>query len=342
MAFLTLPESIQTLLEEADTTTVAETIATTSSSDIKQVDIYTMIHREDSNKYVVWQEINGIIIPNTEKRYTQEKLPYLILRWTTVNNEDYGRGLVQQYLGDLRSLEGLSQTIQEGAGISAMHLFGLRPGSTLSIDDLNNAQNGEFVLGDLEREVSVLQVNKGADLQVPLQLLQNLEQRIAKAFLVLGGQIRDSERTTATEVRATAAELEATLGGVFSVLANEFQNPIINLILQETSPEVLKIAQPSITTGISAISRERDYNNLNTMLQAIAQLGPETISTYLNVSAYLSQIATSLGMDPKDIVKSQDQIQAEQQQQQQAQQMQQQQEVQGQMAVEQTKQKGKQ
>ena len=341
IAFLTLPESIQTLLEEADTTTVTETIATTSSSDIKQVDIYTMIHREDSNKYVVWQEINGIIIPNTEKRYTQEKLPYLILRWTTVNNEDYGRGLVQQYLGDLRSLEGLSQTIQEGAGISAMHLFGLRPGSTLSIDDLNNAQNGEFVLGDLEREVSVLQVNKGADLQVPLQLLQNLEQRIAKAFLVLGGQIRDSERTTATEVRATAAELEATLGGVFSVLANEFQNPIINLILQETSPEVLKIAQPSITTGISAISRERDYNNLNTMLQAIAQLGPETISTYLNVSAYLSQIATSLGMDPKDIVKSQDQIQAEQQQQQQAQQMQQQQEVQGQMAVEQTKQKGK-
>ena len=86
-------------------------------------------------------------------------MSYITLRWTTVNNEAYGRGLVSQYLGDLRSLEGLTQTIVEGAGISAMHLFGLRPGSTLKIEDLNNAQNGEFVLGDLEREVSTLQVN---------------------------------------------------------------------------------------------------------------------------------------------------------------------------------------
>ena len=310
------------------------------SKEVEEVDVYTMIVREGPDNYKVWQEIEEIIIEGTEKSYTDETLPYRTLRWTTCNNESYGRGLVSQYLGDLRSLEGLTQTIVEGSGISAMHLFGLRPGSTLKVEDLNNAANGEFVMGDLEREVSVLQVNKGADLQVPMNLIAQLENRLGKAFMLMSGQIRDSERTTATEVRATAAELEATLGGVFSVLAAEFQTPLITLILKELQPKALRLATPSITTGISAISRERDFNNLNTMLQSIAQLGPEVIAKYLDVPAYLGQVATSLGMTADSIVKSQERIQAEEQQAMQQQQAMMQQEQQGQMALEQTKQQG--
>ena len=314
---------------------------TKEAGEKAEVLVYTMIVSTGPNKFKVWQEIEDTIIDNTEKEYTNTTLPYITLRWTTVNNESYGRGLVSQYLGDLRSLEGLTQSIVEGAGISAMHLFGLRPGSTLKIEDLNNAKNGAFVLGDLEREVSVLQINKGADLQVPLQLISQLEQRLSKAFMMMSGQVRDSERTTATEVRATAAELEATLGGVFSVLANEFQTPLITLILQELNPAVLKVATPSITTGISAISRERDFTNLNTMLQSIAQLGPDVIGQYLNIPAYLSQIAVSLGMAPESIVKSQEQIQEEQKQQQEAMMQEQVMQTGQQMIVDTNKQGGK-
>ena len=332
-----LPEKVVDELELRDS---VDNISTEST--VKQVDVYTMIVREAHNKYLVWQEVNEMVVPGSEKSYDADGLPYLILRWTTVNNEAYGRGLVEQYLGDLRSLEGLTQTIVEGAGISAMHLFGLRPGSTLKVEDLNNAQNGEFVLGDLEREVSTLQVNKGADLQVPMQLMQQLEARLSRAFMNLGsGGIRDSERTTATEVRATAAELEATLGGVFSVLASEFQSPLIKLILKELNPKVLKVAIPSVTTGISAISREKDFTNLNTMLQAISQLGPDVIGQYLNVPAYLGQIATSLGMSPSDIVKSPEQMQQEQEQAQLQQQQMMQMEQQGQMNLEAQKQEGR-
>ena len=145
---------------------------------------------------------------------------------------------------------------------------------------------------------------------------------------------------TATEVRATAAELEATLGGVYSVLAAEFQKPLVMLILQELQPEVLKFTVPSVTTGISAISREKDFQNMNTMLQSIAQLGPEVIGQYLNVPAYLSAIATSLGLDPYEIVKSPEQIQGEQEQMQQQQLQQQAQEVQGQKEIDNNKQEG--
>ncbi len=329
MDIKTLPSKVQKQIEEASEVTTPDVQGT----ELKEVSVYTMIVREGPNKYKVFQEINNVIIDGTEKTYNEDYLPYITLRWTTVNNESYGRGLVSQYLGDLRSLEGLTQTIVEGAGIAAMHLFGLRPGSQLKVEDLNNAYNGEFVLGDLEREVSVLQVNKGSDLGVPLNLMQQLEARLGKAFMLMSGQIRDSERTTATEVRATAAELEATLGGVFSVLAAEFQTPVITLILEELQPKALKIAVPSVTTGISAISREKDFNNLNTMLQSIAQLGPEVIAQYLNVPAYLGQIATSLGMEPGDIVKSPEQIQQEQQAAQQQQAAMQEQQVAGQQAI---------
>ncbi len=316
MAYVSLPNKVKTQLEDdIELDEVDE-----KGIKLKNVDVYTRCTKEGTDKFQVWQEIKDTIIDGSIKTYTSNTLPYIALRWSTVNNEDYGRGLVEQYLGDLRSLEGLTQTIVEGSGIAAQFIFGLRPGSTLNVEDLNNAQNGEFVMGDLEREVSVLQVNKGPDLQVPMQMIQEIERRLSRAFLMVQGNVRDSERTTATEVRATVNELEATLGGVYTVLASELQKPLITLILQQMAPAALKITDVSITTGVSAISRERDYQNLNTMVQAISQFGPEAMQQYLKMGSYFEQIATSLGMDASTIVKSDEEIAAEQQAQQQAQQ----------------------
>ena len=319
IAKVTLPDSVLELIDNKEAEIGQE-------GDCKDVEVYTLVKRTGNDKYQVVQEINKVKIPGTEKEYTKETLPYLPLRWTSVSNEDYGRGLVEQYLGDLRSLEGLTKMIVQGGGIMAKTIFGLKPSSYTKVDDLNNAQNGDFIMGDLEKDVTVLQVTKGNDMNVPYQLMQSLEQRLAKSFLMFSSQVRDSERTTAAEVRLVANELEATLGGTFSVLAADLQLPLLTLLLNEMEPKSLKVTTPTISTGIEAISRERDFQNLNTMLQSMAQLGEETINTYLNIPKYLSKIATSLGMDAQDIVKSQKQIQQEQQlQMQQEQQLQQQQ-----------------
>ena len=304
----TLPLDVLELIE--DNSNVED-----KKGEKKDVSIHTFIALEEPGKYVVFQEVEGVLIPNTIKNYTQEQLPYLPLRWTSIVNEDYGRGLVEQYLGDLRSLEGLSKLIVEGGGIMAKTLFGLRPASTTKIEDLNNAKNGDFVLGDLEKDITTLQVNKSADLRVPFELMGALEQRLSKAFLVFSSQVRDSERTTASEVRMVANELEATLGGVFSVLAQDLQLPLLKLLLNEIEPKALKVTTPTISTGINAISREKDFQNLNTLLNSLGQLGPEVVAKYLDVSKYISKVASSLGMNPEDIVKSQEQMQMEQEQQ---------------------------
>jgi hypothetical protein len=319
----TLPNNVLQLVED------------NSSDDKKgekrEVSVHTLICLEEKNKYVVYQEVEGVLIPDTIKYHDRDSLPYLPLRWTSIVNEDYGRGLVEQYLGDLRSLEGLSKMIVEGGGISAKTIFGLRPASTTKIEDLHNAGNGDFILGDLEKDITTLQVNKSADLRVPYDLMQSLEQRLAKAFLVFSSQVRDSERTTASEVRMVANELEATLGGVFSVLAQDLQLPLLKLLLNEIEPKALKVTTPAISTGINAISREKDFQNLNTMLQSLGQLGPEVVAQYLDVGKYIGKVASALGMNPEDVVKSQEQIQMEQQQQMMMQQAQMQQEQANQM-----------
>lgn len=292
----------------------------TKDSDKSEVDIYTSICRKDKDKYIVYQEILDVVLP-TYKEYSSEDLPYMPLRWTNTFNEAYGRGLTEQYLGDLRSLEGLSKQILDGSGVASKFVFGLKPASSTKLEDLRDAKNGDIIIGDLEKDLTVLQTNKAPDLQIPFQLMQQLESRLNRAFLNVQGGIRDSERTTAVEVRATIAELEAALGGTYSVLAQEFQLPLLTLLLNELNPKALKIATPSIVTGASAISRERDLQNLTYMVQSMAQLGPEVIASRLDVGGYLTAIATSLGVDPTTVVKSDEQLQQEQQQQMQQQQM---------------------
>ena len=328
----TLPQDVIDLVEA--------NLATDKKSDKKDVSIHTLVLLEEPNKYKVFQEVDGVLIPNTIKSYDRDNLPYLPLRWTSIVNEDYGRGLVEQYLGDLRSLEGLTKMIVEGGGIMAKTIFGLKPASSTKIEDLHNAENGDFILGDLEKDITTLQVNKSADLRVPFELMQALEQRLAKAFLVFSSQVRQSERTTASEVRMVANELEATLGGVFSVLAQDLQLPLLKLLLNEIEPKALKVTTPAISTGINAISREKDFQNLNTLLQSLGQLGPETVAKYLDVTKYISKVASALGMNPEDIVKSPEQMQMEQDQMMAMQQQQMQMEQQNQMAQIQAKQQG--
>lgn len=311
MSLTSLPQEVRDIYKEKDI------------KDNEDIEIYTVICKTDEKNFVSYQETNEVVISGTLSTHKKDFMPYIPLRWTSVVNEDYGRGLAEQYLGDLRSLEALSQLILEGADVMTKTVFGVKPGTMTSLDELNKARNGDFVTGDLENDITTLRVDKNSDFSIPFQLMQSLEQRLSRAFLILGGNIRDSERTTATEVRAVTAELEAALGGTYSVLAAELQLPLIKILLREISPKYTEITQPSIITGVSAISREKDYANLNTMLQSVAKLGPEAIQTYLNVPGYLTAIANSLGMNPDEMINTPEQIQAKQQAMQAAQQPQQ-------------------
>jgi hypothetical protein len=145
-----------------------------------------------------------------------------------------------------------------------------------------------------------------------------LERRLSEAFLIMN--VRNSERTTAEEVRMTQMELEQQLGGLFSMLTVDFLVPYLNrklAVYQKTGdiPRIPKgIVRPTIVAGINAIGRGQDRESLGAFLMTIAQtMGPEAIQTYVNPEEVIKRLAAAQGIDVLNLVRSMQEVQAEQQ-----------------------------
>ena len=288
----------------------------------EECDVYTHVKR-DNNRFVWHQEVYGKIIPRSMSKAPVEATPWLPLRFNTVDGESYGRGRVGQFLGDLKSLEALSQAIVEGSAAAAKIVFVVSPSSTTKPATLAQAGNGAIVQGRPD-DIGVVQVGKTADFQTAYNLALQLENRISEAFLILN--VRQSERTTAEEVRMTQLELEQQLGGLFGLLTVEFLVPYLNRklnVFQKTGeiPRIPKgLAKPTIVAGINSLGRGQDVQALGQFLQTIAQtMGPEAIQQYINPDEVIKRLAAAQGIDVLNLVKSVQEIQQEQQQAQQQQ-----------------------
>ena len=288
------------------------------------VEVYTCVKLDEASGRWRWhQEVFDRIIPGSQSTAPKNASPWLPLRFNTVDGEDYGRGRVEEFIGDLKSLEGLSQALVEGSAAAAKVVFLVSPSSTTKPKTIAEAGNGAIVQGRPE-DVAVIQVGKTADFQTASQLAQQIERRISDAFLTMN--VRQAERVTAEEVRLTQMELEQQLGGLFSLLTVEFLIPYLNrtlLILTRTNqiPKIPKdLARPTIVAGINALGRGADREALIQFLQTIAQaMGPEQMMQHINPGEAIKRLATSQGIDILNLVKTEEDIAAQRQQMMQAQ-----------------------
>jgi hypothetical protein len=220
----------------------------------------------------------------------------------------------------------LSQAIVEGSAAAAKVVFLVSPSSTTKPKTIADAGNGAIVQGRPD-DVGVIQVGKTADFRTAAEQMSTLERRISEAFLVL--QVRQSERTTAEEVRLTQMELEQQLGGLFSLLTVEFLIPYLNRtlhMLQRTNqlPKIPKdVVRPQIVAGVNALGRGQDQQSLVQFAQTLAQtMGPEIMAKFLDPGEYVKRLAAAQGIDVLNLVKTPETMAAEREQQ--MQQMQQQ------------------
>ena len=312
-----LPENIREFIEQAGAANHEGAI--TASND-RSVDVYTGVYRYD-NKWVVRQEVADMDIPSARGSYPLEKSPWLPLRYTRIEGEDYGRGFIEEYFGDLKSLEGLTQAIVEGAAAAAKVIFLVNPNGTTRPHTLATAPNGSIIQGNAQ-DVTVLQMEKFADFRVAQETITQIKERLGFAFLMNTAIQRQGERVTAEEIRFMAQELEDVLGGVYSILSQEFQLPLVNRLMDRMSksgrlPKLpKKIIKPTIVTGLEALGRGHDLNKLDSFISGAAQLLGDKFATYVNMGDYLKRRATSLGIDVEGLIRSEEEIQAEQQQQQ--------------------------
>ena len=290
----------------------------------EDLDIYTHIKRygDDFNWH---QECKGEKIPGTDGNSKIDTSPWICLRWVRIDGEDYGRGYVEEYQGDLISLESLMQSVIEGAAASAKCVFLVNPNGVTRAQTLAKAPNGAIREGSAQ-DISTLQVNKGGDFQVAFSAIQRIESRLEYAFLMSRSIQRDAERVTAAEVSIMANELENSLGGIYSILTQEFQYNYLKrrmhmLVRSGKAPKLPdNIVKPKIVTGLQGLGRGNDRAKLVEFIGTVSQaLGPDVMRMYMNVDEAIKRLANSIGIDTANLVKTQEQIQQEMQAQQQQQ-----------------------
>ena len=289
-------------------TGIDETTAGTHTDD---VEVYTCVKLENG-RWVWYQEVEDMIIPGTRSTAPKNASPWLVLTFNSVDGEQYGRGRVEEFLGDLKSLEGLSQALVEGAAAASKVIFLVSPSSTTKPSVIAKAGNGAIVQGRAE-DVQVVQVGKTADFSTAANMAQTIERRLLEAFLVMN--VRNAERVTAEEVRLTQLELEQQLGGIFSLLTTSFLIPYLDrtlLVLQRTNelPKLPKdIIRPQIVAGVNALGRGQDREALTMFMQTIAgTVGPEALMKFINPLEAIKRLAAAQGIDVLNLVKTPEQL----------------------------------
>lgn len=240
------------------------------------IDVYTVIEWRADGRCYEWQEVNNVDVLDSHGHWPAEKCPWLVLRWTSVSSAHYGRGLCEEYLGDLLSLEGLEKAIVKFAAAASKIVFLTKAGAADLWKRINKAESGDAVSGNPD-DVKVLQVEKFNDFQVAKATADGIETRLSNAFLLRNGTVRNAERVTAEEIRMIAQELEDVLGGTYTVLAVELQLPLIKAVVHSmtTAGELPALpketATPVIVTGFEALGRNHEMNRLLLLLSTLVQ-----------------------------------------------------------------------
>ncbi len=303
-------------LEEA----VRSAAGLTDQKDDKMVDLYTIIERDGDN--VVWrQEVVNVLVPDSEGQAPASASPWVALRWLAVPGSDYGRSHVTEYIGDFLSLEDLYKAMVQFASEAARIIRMVDPNSNIDIDELAEAQTGDFIHGNADK-VKTLQLDKSQDWQVMAALADKLEQRLSAAFLLRAGLTRDAERVTAEEVRLVAQELENVLGGTYTVLSAELQLPLVRRFLHVGArlnrvPELPSTVTPTVVTGFDALGRAHGTNRIRAWV-ADLMAAQVDVRTELNQTELARRLGEGHGVDGlEDLLKSAEARAAEAQAQQQ-------------------------
>lgn len=311
----TLDDEIKSLIKEKPKAT--SSAKNTDRLEPMYCHIIKTVDKSGKIQWTVTKEIRDTEITSLGGSY--DVLPYQPLLWTYVSGEDYGRSLLEENVGDARSLESLSRSLVEGAAANAEFRFGVDPHSTTQIDDLVDSENGEFVPASKD-SVFPIQLNNVVQLEVTLSSKRDLLRSLGRSFLMDSAVQPTGDRVTAEQIRRLATELEQALGGVVSSLSRDINKSSVERTVYQMQKDGEletfelgdgKTVQIKIRTGLEALGREVEQSKLAILAQSLSTLPPEAVQS-INWSVFLDRWLVSLGIESNGLVKTQEQIAQEQ------------------------------
>jgi hypothetical protein len=253
-------------------------------------------------------------------KWKPENLPWRALSWRLPLGQDYGVSLAEDYSNDLGNHDIVSEAMADGAVLAAQFRWACNPNGITQPEDITGGKNGDVIPAD-PKDLGLIFANLGNQLATIMSVEEVYSRRIGRGFLMNSAVTRDSERTTAEEVRIQAIELEQSLGGVYSRLAIDMQAPIARWQLRAANINIrgTKI-QPTIITGLDALSRSAELQRMMGFLGDVSSLAeiPAETREMLNEEPIISDMAAGRGVNRTKYVATVEEINQRRQQREQA------------------------
>lgn len=279
------------------------------------VDHFRWLKRKENGDWVMTQHVDKIELDRSfQGKWPEDKLPFRVLTWDLGDDANYGTGLVEDYKGDFAGLSMLSTAQIQGAILSSEFRWLVNPAGTTKPEDFRDSENGSAIPG-VKDDVSLVQSGKSADLAVMQGVLSDYVNRIGRGFLLGSAITRDAERVTAEEIRMQAQELETSLGGAYSRLAVDFQMPMAYWLMAMIKMDISGTdVEPSIVTGMDALSRGGDLENMKMFLQDCVALGniQPLVLQRMKIDAVITGFAIGRRINPGLYIKSEAEVQQDQ------------------------------
>lgn len=263
------------------------------------VEHFRWIKRTESGDYKMEQWVKDQRLPQEfNGKWPEDKLPYRAITWDLADSDDYGTGLVEEYANDFSALSMMSEATVQAAILAAEFRFIVNPAGQTRVDDVNNSRNGSALPGN-KGDIDILTSNTGQNLQTNLALAEQYITRIGRGFLMQSAVTRNAERVTAEEIRLTAEELETALGGAYSRIAVDIQVPMAVWLMDEAGQSLRgKDLTPTIVTGLDALSRTGDRDNLVLFIGDVSSLSelPPDLRGRMKLTPIIAAFAAARGL----------------------------------------------
>ena len=283
--------------------------ASYSNKGTGKVDVFKLIERQANGDYTLKSWVDDIKLPQQfDGKWSEVNCPYKVMVWQLPDENDYGTGLVEELIGDLEATSAMSEGVVDGGVLAAEVRWGVNPSGQTTADDFANSKNGDAIPARKD-DVQPLTAGNHAAVQALDGIVSRREQRLAQAFLMMSALTRDAERVTAEEIRATARELETAHGGVYSSLAVQLQAPLARWLLDQADLSINGTEfEIEVITGLDALSRGADLDNLATALSYLGQFNnlPDDMKDRFDPQKVASVIGAGTGVDLLSLMRSQE------------------------------------
>lgn len=279
-----------------------------------RVSLYSRWRRVSPKTYEFHQSVEeGQPIPGLTRKIRKDKLPVAVPYWKLEDQASYGISLVDGIQAELIEYNEVCARIQKTQKALTNYRILVDPGGQTDVADFQETQEGDAVPGR-RQDIAVSETGDSHILAMLYQHKAELEQIINAAFLRELNVFRQSERTTAEEVRAVREALDGQYVAMYNALAHRLQTPLARWILELAKLDLDDSLEITILTGEAALDRTTEVGNLTQALTILQGFGtmPEPLLARVNWQAAAEMVGAGLSVDLQLILKSEEQYQQEQ------------------------------